>query len=257
MPTVSIITATFNSQRHLSECIDSVSIQDYPNVEHIVIDGASKDGTVDMLRMRDTEIEQWVSEPDKGIFDAWNKGVNLARGTWIAFLGSDDAYLPGAISRYMELALQNPEAEFLASRAQLVHASGYSPIFGAQWTWPACARELTTINVGTMHSRSLFERYGRFDTSYRSAADYEFLLRAGKNLQTAFMPNVTVKMRAGGASESTANLYERRRAKISRDVRSVSAAGVDLLADVFKFYARRTILALWALRPIRRRSNHQ
>jgi glycosyltransferase involved in cell wall biosynthesis len=229
-----------------------VSMQDYPNVEHIVIDAASNDGTVDILRQRSAAIEQWISEPDKGIFDAWNKGVDLARGGWIAFLGSDDAYLAGAISRYMDLALKHPEAEFLTSRAELVHPSGYAPVFGTEWRWPACARELTTINVGTMHRRSLFEHYGLFDTSYRSAGDYEFLLRAGANLHTAFLPDATGKVRAGGASETTANLYERRRAKVSRGVRSPAAATRDLWLDVSKFHIRKAILTLWSsLRPSR------
>jgi glycosyltransferase involved in cell wall biosynthesis len=257
LPTVSVVTAAFNSQQYISDCIDSVALQDYANVEHIIVDAASTDGTVDILRRRDSEIDHWISEPDGGIFDAWNKGLNLAGGTWIAFLGSDDTYLPGAVGKYMRLALENPHAEFLASRAQLIHPSGYSPIFGTEWRWPACARQLTTINVGTMHHRNLFDRYGNFDATYRSAADYEFLLRAGKDLRTAFTPEVTVKMRAGGASESTANLYERRRAKIRRGVRSDCAASTDLAIDIAKFHVRRAMINLWAMLPGPWRPNHQ
>jgi glycosyltransferase involved in cell wall biosynthesis len=245
-PTVSVITAVFNAQDCIADCIKSVLTQDYPNIECIIVDGASTDGTVDVIRRYEDKIDIWISEPDNGIFDAWNKGLKLASGKWIAFLGADDIYLPGAIRKYMNLARECSGAEFLSSHAQLIHPSGYSPVFGAPWKWPACARALTTIHVGTMHRRSLFERYGNFDASYRSAGDYEFLLRAGDRLKTAFMPEITVMMRAGGASESTANIYERRRAKTQRGARSATVATLDLMVDIVRFHIRRLILTLWS-----------
>ncbi len=244
-PTVSVITSVFNAHEFIADCMNSVLTQDYPNVEYVVVDGASTDGTLDLIRRHDDKIDFWISERDSGIFDAWNKGLKLATGDWVAFLSADDTYLPGAIRRYMNLAAENPAAEFLSSRAQLIHPSGYSPIFGGPWAWPACARALTTIHVGTMHRRSLFERYGNFDASFRSAGDYEFLLRAGRELKAAFTPEVTVMMRAGGASESTANIYERRLSKIQRGVRASSAATLDLMLDIVRFHLRRLILALW------------
>jgi glycosyltransferase involved in cell wall biosynthesis len=245
-PTVSVITAVFNAQDCIADCIKSVLTQDHPNIEFIIVDAASTDGTVDVIRRYEDKIDIWMSEPDNGIFDAWNKGLELASGKWIAFLGADDIYLPGAIRKYMNLARECSGAEFLSSRAQLIHPSGYSPVFGAPWKWPACARALTTIHVGTMHRRSLFERYGNFDASYRSAGDYEFLLRAGDRLKTAFMPEITVMMRAGGASESTANIYERRRAKTQRGARSATVATLDLMVDIVRFHIRRLILTLWS-----------
>lgn len=244
--TVSVITAVFNAQDCIADCIESVLTQDYPNIECIIVDAASTDGTVDVIRRYDDKIDLWISEPDTGIFDAWNKGLKLASGNWIAFLGADDIYLPGAIRKYMNLALKCSGADFLSSHARLIHPSGYSPVFGAPWKWPACARALTTIHVGTMHRRSLFERYGNFDTSYRSAGDYEFLLRAGAQLKAAFMPEVTVMVRAGGASESTANIFERKRAKTQRRVRSATAATLDLMVDIVRFHLRRLILSLWS-----------
>lgn len=245
-PTVSVITAVFNAQDCIADCIESVLTQDHPNIEYIIVDAASTDGTVDVIRRYEDKIDIWISEPDNGIFDAWNKGLELASGKWIAFLSADDIYLPGAIRKYMNLARECSGAEFLSSHAQLIHPSGYSPVFGAPWKWPACARALTTIHVGTMHRRSLFERYGNFDASYRSAGDYEFLLRAGDRLKTAFMPEITVMMRAGGASESTANIYERRRAKTQRGVRSATVATLDLMVDIVRFHIRRLILTLWS-----------
>lgn len=243
-PLVTVITAVFNGNNCITECLDSVLNQDYPCVEHIILDGGSKDGTVETLRSYDDRVALWISEPDRGVYDAWNKGLNLARGEWIAFLGADDIYLKDAISTYLELANKNPDAEFLSSCARLSHPTGYAPVFGGPWAWPRFSTAMSTIHVGAMHRRSLFERYGQFDASYRIAADYEFLLRAREHLRTAFTPTVTVVMRAGGLSDSTAGLYEARRAKVESGVRSAPVAALQLRLAIARFHARRIYLKL-------------
>lgn len=244
MPLISIITAVFNGRDRIADCIESVLKQDYPYIEHLILDGASTDGTVAILRKYQDRIAFWKSEPDNGVYDAWNKGLELAQGEWIAFLGADDLYLPNAISTYMELARRNPEAEFLCSRARLDHPTGYSPVFGGPWEWPRFATVMSTIHVGTMHRRNLFKRFGKFDASYRIAGDYEFMLRSRDTLRTAFTPAITVVMRAGGLSDSTAGYYETRRAKIAADVRSPLAATFDLRIAILRFHLRRLFLKI-------------
>jgi glycosyltransferase involved in cell wall biosynthesis len=242
MPLVSVITAVLNGEDCIASCIESVLNQDYPNIEHIILDGGSTDNTLAILRKYQDRIAFWQSEPDNGVYDAWNKGLGLAYGEWIAFLGADDIYLPGAISAYMELAQRNPEAEFLSSLARLDHPTGYSPVFGGPWEWSRFTKAMSTIHVGTMHRQSLFKRLGQFDTSYRIAADYEFLLRAHETLRAAFMSTVTVVMRAGGLSDSTLGLHEAFRAKIATKVRTSFAAAVDLRHAILRFHARRIFL---------------
>ncbi len=242
MPRVSVITAVFNGEDCIASCIESVLRQDYPNIEHIILDGCSTDGTVAILRQYQDKIAFWQSEPDNGVYDAWNKGLDLANGEWIAFLGADDLYLPGAITAYIELAKQNQEAEFLSSRAQLDHPTGYSPVFGGPWEWPRFSKAMSTIHVGTLHHRNLFKRFGQFDTSYRIAGDYEFMLRSRSSLRAAFTPTVTVIMRAGGLSDSTAGYLEARRAKIEAGVRSPFAAFVEWQRAILRFQLRRTFL---------------
>jgi glycosyltransferase involved in cell wall biosynthesis len=247
LPLVSVITAVFNGGAALTDCIESVLQQDYPNIEHLIIDGGSTDGTIDVLKKYDDKLELWVSEPDHGVYDAWNKGLDLARGEWIAFLGADDTYMPGAIRAYMDLARQCPEAEFLSSRALLNHPTGYAPVFGGPWEWPRFSTAMTTIHVGTMHRRTLFEQYGQFDTTYRIAADYQFLLRARDRLRAGYIPETTVVMRAGGISDSTAGLYEARRAKVNARVRSASRAHLELMIAIARFHLRRGFLKVRAL----------
>lgn len=245
-PLVTVVTAVFNGQPYMAGCLDSVLAQDYPNIEHLVLDGGSRDGTVDVLRQYDDRIALWKSEPDHGVYDAWNKALAEARGEWICFLGVDDEFLPGAVSTYMELAAENPDAEFLSSRARLNHPTGYSPIFGGPWEWPRFGTAMSTIHVGTMHHRSLFDRLGRFDSTYRIAGDYELMLRARETLRAAFTPAITVEMRAGGLSDSTAGLYEAKRAKIKNGVRTVRHAEAELRRAILRFYLRRSYLSLRA-----------
>jgi len=117
-PLVTVVTAVFNGQPYLEGCLESVLRQDYPNIEHIVMDGGSSDGTLDVLRHYDDRIAFWKSGPDKGVYDAWNKALAEASGEWISFLGADDELLPGAVSAYVALAAMHPEAEYLSSRVR-------------------------------------------------------------------------------------------------------------------------------------------
>ena len=246
-PLVTVITAVFNGADCIGDCIESVLLQDYPGIEHIILDACSTDGTIDILRSYDDRLALWVSEPDHGVFDAWNKGLELAQGEWVAFLGADDRFLPGAVREFMDLADRNPEAEFLSSRARLDHPSGYAPVFGGPWEWPRFTRRMTTVHVGSMHRKALFSEYGKFDASYRIAGDFEFLLRARGDLRTAYTPAITVVMKAGGLSDSTKGLHEAKRAKLQTGVRSHLRAQTDLLLDTARFHLRRTLIRLGIL----------
>ena len=235
-PLVSVITAVFNARSTIASCITSVLKQDYPAIEHIVIDGGSSDGTIEILRGFESQIALWRSEPDNGVYDAWNKGLREARGQWICFLGSDDELLPSAVSSYMSFAAQHPEAEYISSKVRWVHPSGYvNPDHGREWSWKRFSKRMCVAHVGSMHRRSLFERLGKFDTSYKTAADYELLLRAGENLTTAFMPQLTAIMRAGGMSDQPTAVREAARAKIISGGRSALAANLEMCVDGVRF----------------------
>jgi glycosyltransferase involved in cell wall biosynthesis len=237
-PLVTVITAVYNGQPYVAGCLESVLHQDYPNIEHIVLDGGSSDGTVDVLRKYEDRLALWKSEPDHGIYDAWNKGLAEARGEWICFLGADDELLPDAINAYMVLAARNPNAEYLCSRVKLVDPSGYQKIIGGPWKWREFSKLMCTAHVGSMHRRSLFDRLGTYDVSYRIVADYEFLLRAQRRLNTAFMPVETAMMRGGGVSGSSRALKEAERAKIASGGRSKVLAAMELQMSRIKYTLR-------------------
>ncbi len=237
-PLVTVVTAVFNGASSLARCVDSILGQNYPNIEHIVLDGGSTDGTLEVLRRCEDRIALWKSERDAGVYDAWNKGLSLARGEWISFLGSDDEYLPGAIASYMELARQRPEADYLSARVRRLHPSGHAVMMGGPWEWPRFRHHMCSAHVGSMHRRRLFEAYGRFDSSYRIAGDYEFLLRPGPRLRSAFLPLETARIRSGGVSDSKAAYLEAARAKMETGGVRRRAAQFDLRVGLAKYRLR-------------------
>jgi glycosyltransferase involved in cell wall biosynthesis len=238
--TVSVVTAVYNRAAVLPRCIASVAAQG-PGVEHIVIDGGSTDGTVDVIRRHERSLGAWASGPDRGVYDAWNKALALARGEWIAFLGADDAYCPGAVRRYLETAAENPAAEYISSRVELVFPTVYSRIIGRPWTWAEFRRHMCVAHVGSFHRASLFRRLGPYDVRYRIVGDYELLLRAGAGLSAAFLDAVTARMDAGGLSDSTAALAEARRAKLAHGAKTPMAARLDHAVAFAKHHYRRRI----------------
>jgi glycosyltransferase involved in cell wall biosynthesis len=242
-PLVTVVTSILNGRPYVAGCLESVLRQDYPNIEHIVFDGASNDGTVDVLREFDDRIALWRSEPDTGVYDAWNKALVEARGEWICFLGADDEFQPGAISAYMALANRNPQAEYLCSRVNWVHSSGYRRIIGEPWRWRKFLKTTCVPHTGSMHRRSLLDKLGAFDTSYPLLADYEILMRAGRQLNTAYMPIITVMMRGGGQSSTYGfrAFEEEARAQVETGGRNKT------LATIHKYVQK----AKFSLRPIR------
>jgi glycosyltransferase involved in cell wall biosynthesis len=251
MPLVTVITAVLNMQQYVKGCLESVLHQDYPNIEHIVIDGGSSDGTVDVLRQYDDRIALWTSEPNGGLYDAWNKALPEARGEWICFIGADDELLPGAVSSYMALAAKNPEAEYLNSLVRMVHVSGYERTFGRPWKWKEFSKWMRWAQVGTMHRRSLFDRLGKFDLSFGGVGDYEFLLRARDGLKTAYVPIETAMMRWGGVSDKLNAGLDATRAKIVTGGRNALLARIELWIWTVRFYLR-PLRRRYYLRPLRR-----
>ena len=222
IPLVSIITATFNAGEQLRSTIKSIRDQTYNNIEWIIVDGASSDNTVDLILQNENVIDYWVSEPDGGIYDAWNKGMLIARGEWIAFLGAGDVYKPNAISAYIT-AIESSTLipEFASSKIRLVNSSGkVLRIWGAQFDWSIYKKYMNIAHVGALHHKSLFEKQGLFDTAYSSAADYEFLMRCGQSLKTLYLNDVTVDMLAGGVSNGRRGMFE------TYDIQKKYGAGV-------------------------------
>ena len=238
-PFVSIIISTFNDLSNLKYTIEKLSQNVYPSIEIIVIDGGSSDSTLDFLQCSTERISTFVYEPDSGIYDAWNKGLRLARGQFITFLGAGDFYLDGGLENLVRCALANPEADFISSKVEIVRNGSVIRTLGESWNWKLFRRYMNAVHVGSLHSRRLFDLYGEFDTSYRIAGDYELLLRAGDKLKTTYIDLITVRMVADGISHTGYNVfYETERAKLKNKTVSPLIARLDRYIAQVKRYIR-------------------
>lgn len=244
-PLISIITSTFNAHKVLERCIESVLAQDYPNIEYIIIDGGSSDNTVSIIQKFAHKVSYWSSEPDSGIYDAWNKGLSRANGDWIGFLGADDVYLPDAISSYVKYINKSfdQNLDFISSKVQLVNEMGEAGrVIGNLWEWDKFKRFMNTAHVGSLHSKNFFDRYGLYNLNFKIVGDYEMLLRANKNLRAGFLDQITAKMQTGGISNLGAGSFnEVLQAKVITNARSPFLARYDFIIARLKFALKKLL----------------
>jgi glycosyltransferase involved in cell wall biosynthesis len=210
--TISIIIATYNAEKYLQHCLDSIIPQLDETIELIVIDGDSKDATVAIIKKNQQYISYFITEPDKGIYDAWNKGIKNATAEWIMFVGADDQLMPNALPIYNQFINDNAGAaaiDLISSRVQMIDENGtIIRTKGWSFLWPMFLKEMTIAHPGALHSKRLFEKYGDFNINYKIVGDYELLLRAGDSLKYLYLDTVTVVMSEGGASDSVKSIKE-------------------------------------------------
>ena len=203
-----IVTPTFNSAATLRDTLESIRMQDYPNLEHIIIDGGSKDDTL-KIATDFPHVSKLISEPDRGLYDAMNKGVKLAAGEVVVVLNSDDFYThPSVISRVAAL-LNDTGADTLYADLEYVHPVHTNRVIRS---WNAGRYRPENFLRGWMPPhptffvrRHVYDRFGFFDCSLRFSADYELMLRflLRHNVSVCYLPEITVRMRAGGASNAS------------------------------------------------------
>ncbi|MEZ8968481.1 glycosyltransferase family 2 protein [Vibrio breoganii] len=221
---VSVITATYNSSKTILDTLTSLNEQTYPDIEYIIIDGGSSDNTVSVIKEHCPQVASIVSEPDQGIYDALNKGINAATGDIVGFLHSDDllAY-PDAIKELVE-TLQREKTQAVYADLEYVSKDDTEKVIRK---WTSGAFEKQKLRNGWMPphptffmKRDLYTQYGMFDLSLKIAADYDSLLRYlwTNNVTASYLPKVVTKMRVGGASNrSLANII----AKTKEDIQAL------------------------------------
>jgi glycosyltransferase involved in cell wall biosynthesis len=224
---VSIITVVFNGASTLASCIDSVLAQDYADIEYIVVDGKSQDNTVDVIKSYGDKIQKFISEPDKGIYDAMNKGLAMATGDIVGILNADDFYASRSVITDIVNAMMSTGSDGAYGDLQYVASTDIDKVTR---NWKSGAYKPGSFLTGWMPphptfflKRKMYEENGNFRLDLGSAADYELMLRMihkfGSKL--AYVPKVLVKMRAGGVSNSNvanrlaANQNDRRAWKIN------------------------------------------
>ncbi|MFB6320168.1 glycosyltransferase family 2 protein [Saccharicrinis sp. FJH54] len=222
----SIITATYNCMDTVKDCLHSVYSQSHPRVEHIIIDGASSDSTLDLIRRQPTRASRVISEPDRGIYDALNKGIRHATGNVIGFLHADDEL-------WDEKTLEQINQTFKLSGADVIYG-GLVYVSKDQEkriirTWKSEPFHPGKLQRGWMPAhptvfmkREVYDKHGQFNLDYKISADYEFILRVFKDtsLKIVNVPNIITKMRIGGTSNNGLRNIIRKSSEDFRAMRS-------------------------------------
>ena len=208
---LTIITATYNSARTLQPCMRSVLGQDYPNLEYLLVDGGSSDGTVELIQDYADKHPciRWASEPDRGLYDALNKGIRKAEGEVLGFVHSDDFLASPGILSALVAALSKAQADGVYGDLQYISAGQEERVIRR---WKSRAFHARLLQKGWMPAhptfflrRHVYEKHGGFDLDFRIAADYDFMLRVLKDpsLTFTYLPRVVTKMRVGGNSNGS------------------------------------------------------
>jgi len=208
---VSIITATFNSEKSIQRTIDSVAGQDYKNIEHIIIDGGSTDMTISIIQSNSNLISTFISEKDKGIYDALNKGIKLATGDIIGFLNSDDVFTNMHVISKVANCFQVKGCDVLYGN--LIYQSKDDTNRKTIRYWKSNKFHPDCLKYGWMPphptvycKKEVYNQYGQYDEKFKISADYDYILRIFKEpvIKKTYLPVVMVKMDVGGISNGSA-----------------------------------------------------
>lgn len=232
---ISVVTATRNCVDTVLDTLCSVQSQGYANVEHVVVDGASSDGTLEALQSSRSSLGALLSEPDEGIYDALNKGIGIASGQVVGFLHADDVYGSSEVLSEIASVFENPEVQAVYGDLEYVRADDLSVVVRH---WRSCEFTPQRLLQGWMPPhptlyvrKEWYDLIGGFNTSYRIAADYLSILQlfSHADLKTVYLPKVVVKMRIGGVSNRSLKNIIR---KSSEDYRALKETGVGGLGTL-------------------------
>jgi glycosyltransferase involved in cell wall biosynthesis len=207
LPLISVVTPSYNQAQFLDDTLRSVASQDYPRTEHIVIDGGSTDGSVEIIRRHAPQLRHWVSEPDRGQSHAINKGLAMATGDVLGWLNSDDTYLPGALKEVGEVFARHPDVDLVYGDYVYTDAGGRPMrrrhVF-ASMSYESLLYHDYLGQPAVFFRRSLFEKVGPLDESLHYCLDWDLFLRMWRVCRPRHVPRVLATYRLDHAAKSNA-----------------------------------------------------
>jgi glycosyltransferase involved in cell wall biosynthesis len=214
-PFISIITVSYNSAQTIKDTIESVLNQSYSNIEYILIDGNSQDKTVDIIKLykqkfKDKKIGyKWISEPDKGIYHAMNKGIKMSKGDIIGILNSDDWYSKDAISEIVSINKNNTRSVISGKKNKVnFQKEILDTVQNKKNVKKYIYKTMPLNHPATFVHKTIYEHIGHFDTQYKLSADYDFIFRAYKaGAKFLFTDKVIVNMRNTGSTYQLENIF--------------------------------------------------
>lgn len=203
---ISIITVSFNAAHSIAQTLQSVAAQNYTDIEHIVIDGGSTDGTLDVIKQNGAHLAHVISEPDRGIYDAMNKGIRLATGDVVGMLNADDVYSDDGVLSQVAQVMERDSLDALYGDIEFFPAGDPSKTVrryrSARFSPARIAWGWMPAHPTLFLRREVFDTYGLYKPDFRIAGDYEFIARIFKagTLRCRYLPEVLVRMSSGGVS---------------------------------------------------------
>ncbi|HEX2396926.1 MAG TPA: glycosyltransferase family 2 protein [Solirubrobacteraceae bacterium] len=258
LPAITVVTPCLNAAPTLPEALASVRAQGYPRLEHVVVDGGSSDGTLDILRA--AERVRWISEPDRGLAHAMNKGIAMAQGEVIGWLNADDRYLPRALEAVGRALARHPDALWLTGRCRIIDADGrevrrwvtaYKNAFLRRYSLPLYLTQNFISAPATFLRREAFEVAGLFDERYRISMDYDFYLRLARRADPLVLDRELADFRMAEGSLSMSG-FETQFREHSEQARR-HGAGHPVAVAVNQLSSRLIVLVYRAMRAMRRR----
>ena len=202
-PLITVITVVFNRVRHLQRAIESVLSQSYENIEYIIIDGGSTDGTLDVIRKFDDSIDYWLSEADAGIYNAMNKGIRLCSGEIIGLLNADDFYFPSSGEEVVSSYNYSGSGIYYGKQMNFIEYEDFCYFAVARPDLSRMFEKPSIFHPACFVHNEVYKRVGLFDEGYKVIADYDFLLRCLESEVPFFLIDKTLTgFRSGGASGS-------------------------------------------------------
>ena len=199
-PKVTVITPVLNGIDTIEGCISSVVSQNYPNIEHIIVDGISTDGTLNVLKRLGVT---YYSEKDAGIYDAFNKGISISTGEYISILNADDKYrTETVVANMIKFMIQSNLDIGHGKVDQVDHAGRTARMIGYDVSRKRLLRKCKVAHPSVFVRRNVYEEYGTYSIGFKIAADYEFFLRVWDKVNIGFYPEIITTMRLGGVSNS-------------------------------------------------------
>jgi glycosyltransferase involved in cell wall biosynthesis len=245
-PALSILLATWNCAPQLEDFLRSLAAQDWRDWELLLLDNASTDGTAEVVQRFQRQQHParqvvWSSEPDGGIYEAWNRGLGLARGRYLSFIGADDVFLDSGSLRRIA-ALTAVGADLITARNAYCGRDGrFLRHWGSPWSWRRMRQSMTIAHPGMLVRRELVERFGPFDATYRICGDYDWFLRLPPDLRSVHSSDSILKVVQAGVSHTRIAAVYRETFRAQRRHVGAAYAGLCWALNWLKYFRRRLI----------------
>lgn len=257
-PKISIITITYNSGKTLERTIKSVISQNYDNLEYIIVDGGSSDNTLEIVKKYEASIAKWISEPDKGISDAFNKGIRMATGDIVGIINSDDGLMEGALE--ILSSVYDPNIDVYSGKQLIWNEETGTKVVATPSMHYTYSGKNSICHPATFVSKKAYDKYGVYDVDYRYVMDYDLLLRYDRaGAKFKFVDSVLAFFTTGGVTfteytkerhQETENMLIKNGAKkidiwIFTIIRWTKNVVIKVLGRDFAFVVRNKFLKFW------------